>query len=132
MSNKFKINNRNIGINESTYFIADIAANHDGSLDKALDLINLCAESGANAAKFQNFTASTIVSDYGFNKLGNQISHQSSWKKSVSEVYNDASIPLEWAPILKEECFPHLCFPDLCFPQCPLSFVLNFVYHLVD
>ena len=104
MSNKFKINNRNIGINESTYFIADIAANHDGSLDKALDLINLCAESGANAAKFQNFTASTIVSDYGFNKLGNQISHQSSWKKSVSEVYNDASIPLEWAPILKEEC----------------------------
>ena len=104
MSNKFKINNHNIGINEPTYFIADIAANHDGSLDKALDLINLCAESGANAAKFQNFTASTIVSDYGFKKLKNQSSHQSSWAKSVSEVYNDASIPLEWAPLLKDEC----------------------------
>jgi sialic acid synthase SpsE len=99
-----KIGNKKIAIDKPTLFIADIAANHDGSLNKALDLINLSAESGANAAKFQNFTASTIVSDYGFRKLQNHSSHQSNWKKSVSEVYNDASIPLEWAPLLKEEC----------------------------
>jgi N-acetylneuraminate synthase len=33
-----------------------------------------------------------------------QISHQSTWKKSVFEVYQSASIPFEWTPILKEEC----------------------------
>ena len=46
---------RPIGIDHPTYFIADIAANHDGSIDRAKLLIRLCAEAGANAAKFQNF-----------------------------------------------------------------------------
>ena len=52
------------------YFIADIAANHDGSLHRAKKLIRLCAKAGANAAKFQHFKAETIVSDYGFKKIG--------------------------------------------------------------
>ena len=43
------------------YFIADIAANHDGSLSKAKDLIHAAAESGANAAKFQNFKAKQLL-----------------------------------------------------------------------
>ena len=34
-----------------TYFIADIAANHDGNLNRAKKLIKLCAKAGANAAK---------------------------------------------------------------------------------
>lgn len=54
----------------STYFIADIAANHDGSLERAIRLIELAAENGANAAKFQNFRAETIVSTQGFKDLG--------------------------------------------------------------
>ena len=33
-----------------------------------------------------------------------QVSHQSTWEKSVFEVYQDASIPFEWTPTLKEEC----------------------------
>jgi len=104
MKNQFSIGKRTIGVDCPTYFIADIAANHDGNLDRAKELINLCAEAGANAAKFQNFSANTIVSDFGFNSLGNQLSHQSSWKKSVTEIYSDASIPLDWTKELKLEC----------------------------
>ena len=100
----FKTEKYVIGPGQPTYFIADIAANHDGNLDKAIELIHLCANNGAHAAKFQNFSADTIVSDFGFKALGQQKSHQSEWKKSVSEVYKDASIPLEWTPILKKEC----------------------------
>jgi sialic acid synthase SpsE len=37
------------------YFIADIAANHDGSLSRAKELIRLAAQSGADAAKFRDF-----------------------------------------------------------------------------
>ena len=44
------IKNKKIGIGEKTYFIADIAANHDGDLGKAIELIKLCAEAGADAA----------------------------------------------------------------------------------
>lgn len=99
-----KIENRTIGDGYPTYFIADVAANHDGDIERAKDLIYLCAEAGADAAKFQHFTAGTIVSDQGFKALGGQQSHQSQWKKSVFDVYQDASINQDWTPILKETC----------------------------
>jgi N-acetylneuraminate synthase len=67
-------------------------------------LIHLAKGAGADAAKFQNFRAPQIVSDYGFKTMGGQVSHQADWKKSVFEVYADASIPFEWTPLLKEEC----------------------------
>ena len=99
-----EINEKKIGRDYPTYFIADIAANHDGDLERAKNLIFLAAESGASAAKFQHFTAGTIVSDVGFKTLGEQQSHQASWKKSVFEVYKDASVSLDWTPMLKETC----------------------------
>jgi sialic acid synthase SpsE len=101
---EIKIENKVVGINHPTYFIADVAANHDGDLERAKDLIYLCAEAGADAAKFQHFTADTIVSDQGFKSLGGQQSHQSKWKKSVFDVYQDASINQDWTPVLKETC----------------------------
>jgi sialic acid synthase SpsE len=102
--NQIAIANRIIGDASPTYFIADISANHDGELSRAKELIVMAAESGADAAKFQNFRAPEIVSDYGFRSLGTQLSHQATWKKSVFEVYQAASIPFDWTPILKEEC----------------------------
>lgn len=99
-----QIGNHTIGEEHPTYFIADIAANHDGSLERAKLLIRLAKESGADAAKFQNFQAPKIVSDYGFSHMNAQVSHQAKWEKSVSEVYASASIPFEWTPILKETC----------------------------
>ena len=101
---EFQIGAHRIGADHPTYFIADIAANHDGDLDRAKMLIRLAKEAGADAAKFQNFRAPKIVSDYGFRHMGSQVSHQSSWKKSVFQVYADASVPFDWTPILKEEC----------------------------
>ena len=101
---EIKIADRTIGLNHPTYFIADVAANHDGDLERAKKLIRLAKEAGADAAKFQNFQAPKIVSDYGFKHMNSQVSHQATWKKSVFEVYQDASIPLDWTPILKEEC----------------------------
>lgn len=100
----FKIGNREIGKSQPPYFIADIAANHDGNLDRAVELIHLAAQSGAHAAKFQHFSAKTLVSDFGFRKLGRQLSHQSKWEKSVFEVYEDASISTEWTETLYSEC----------------------------
>jgi sialic acid synthase SpsE len=76
---EIKIADRIIGENHPTYFIADISANHDGSLERAKYLVKLPKQAGADAAKFQNFRAPKIVSDYGFRNLGGQLSHQSTW-----------------------------------------------------
>lgn len=101
---EIKIGNHKLGINQPTYFIADIAANHDGDFERARLLIRLAKQCGADAAKFQNFQAPKIVSDYGFKSLGSQQSHQAKWKHSVFEVYKNASVPFEWTQGLKKEC----------------------------
>jgi sialic acid synthase SpsE len=101
---EIKIGSHTIGPKHPTYFIADIAANHDGDLERARQLIRLAGQAGANAAKFQNFRAPKIVSDYGFSHMHAQVSHQASWKKSVFQVYMEASIPFEWTPVLKQAC----------------------------
>ena len=104
MAHDIQIGRRTVGPDHPTYFIADIAANHDGDLERAKLLIHLAAEAGADAAKFQNFTAETIVSDRGFRELGSEASHQAAWTKPVFEVYRDASLDLDWTPVLKETC----------------------------
>jgi sialic acid synthase SpsE len=98
------IDGKVIGDDHPTYFIADIAANHDGDLERAKTLIWQAKKAGADAAKFQHFKAETIVSDQGFRHLGGQQSHQAGWKKSVFEVYKDASVSMDWTPALKATC----------------------------
>ena len=99
-----KIGNKEIVKRGKPFFIADIAANHDGDLERAYKLIELAKEAGADVAKFQNFNAKTIVSKKGFETLGKQLSHQANWKKSVYEVYEDASINPNWTELLKKKC----------------------------
>lgn len=98
----FHIGTRLIGPSQPTYFIADIAANHDGDLERAKELMTLAKDAGADCAKFQHFRAPHIVSDYGFKSLGEQQSHQATWKKSVFEVYQDASLPWDWTDELAQ------------------------------
>lgn len=98
------IEDKIIGTGNPTYFIADIAANHDGDLERAKDLIYLAKEAGADAAKFQHFKADSIVSQHGFEALKSQQSHQAKWGKSVVEVYQDATVPSAWTSTLAETC----------------------------
>ncbi len=103
-STHFKIGERDIALDQPTYFIADIASNHDGDVERAKDLIHLAAASGADCAKFQHFRAKDIVSDQGFRDLGGPIAHQSGWKKSVYDVFDDCATPRDWTQTLVAEC----------------------------
>ncbi len=96
-SRSFRIGSHQVGEGHPAYFVADIAANHDGDIERAIALVHLAAQSGADAVKFQHFQASTIVSDRGFKELAGTKTHQSSWKRSVVDVYQDASVPLDWS-----------------------------------
>lgn len=104
MHNFITIGKRKVGLDYPTYFIADIAANHDGDLDRAKKLIELAKESGADAVKFQHHDVTKYVSDYGFKNLGEKFSHQSKWQKSIFEVYKDAEVPTSWTTELKKFC----------------------------
>lgn len=95
-NSQIDINGREISIDSPTYFIADIASNHDGDIERAKELTWLAKEAGADAVKFQHFKASKIVSDYGFKHLDTKMSHQSSWSKSVFEVYKECECNRSW------------------------------------
>src|SRR4051812_1202254 len=101
--NSIQIGKRKFTKRGPLYFIADLGANHDGEIDRAFKLIEIAKEAGADAAKFQNFKANTIVSPKGFSNIG-QLSHQSSWEKPVYDGYEDASISRDWTPRLKKKC----------------------------
>lgn len=101
---EFILNNKLITKGEKTYFIADIAANHDGDVNRAIDLIFLAKESGADCAKFQHFEAKSIVSDFGFNALHSLETHQSKWEKSVVEIYDQYHTKREWDKKLVNAC----------------------------
>lgn len=99
-----KIGKKTISKESPTYFIAEIGSNFDRDLCRAKDLIFLAKESGADAVKFQHYTAATLVSDVGFKKMGKTQSHQARWKKSVFDTYQDASLNPSWTQALKKTC----------------------------
>jgi len=59
---EFKFNKNIINTLSEPYLIAEIGVNHEGSLDRAFELIDLCKMGGANAAKFQTYKAEKIAS----------------------------------------------------------------------
>jgi len=103
-SSEIFIDKKRISQKDPVYFIAEIGSNFDQDLGRAKELIYMAKEVGADAAKFQHYTADSLVSDFGFKKMGSSRSHQSSWKKSVYETYEDASLNKDWTPILYETC----------------------------
>ncbi|MGB3242579.1 MAG: N-acetylneuraminate synthase family protein [Candidatus Omnitrophota bacterium] len=62
MMNKIRIGNRRIGKGEPAFIIAEIGSNHDGKLMQAKKLIRQAAEAGADAVKFQSFSAEGLLS----------------------------------------------------------------------
>lgn len=57
------INGRKIGLNQPPYIIAELSANHNGSLERALQTIDAAQRCGASAIKLQTYTADTMTID---------------------------------------------------------------------
>ena len=102
--NFLNIGSRTVSSTGPVYFIADIAANHDGDVGRAKDLIWKAKEAGADCAKFQHFLAGKIVSEVGFSGMAGRVSHQASWRKSVVEIYDQYHTHRDWTQTLLETC----------------------------
>lgn len=101
----FHIANRAIGKGESPYIIAELSGNHNGKLDRALALVDMAAETGADAVKLQTYTADTITIDVDRPEF--RISGGLWDGRSLHELYQEASTPWEWHAALFERAAQH-------------------------
>lgn len=91
---------RDIGVNCSPYIIAELSANHNGSIDRALEIISVAKEQGADAVKLQTYTADTMTIDC--DKDDFQI-HGGLWDgRGLYDLYQEAHTPWEWHASLFE------------------------------
>ena len=97
-----KIGNRSISSGNVPFIIAEMSGNHNQSLDRALDIVQAAAKSGAHALKLQTYTADTITLDVKKGEF--QIQDPNSlWDgQNLYNLYKEAYTPWEWhEPIFK-------------------------------
>ena len=88
--------------NNEVYVIAEMSANHGGTLENALEIVRQVAKTGADCLKIQTYTADSITIDC--DKEDFQI-HGGLWDGyKLYDLYTDASTPYEWQSEIKEEC----------------------------
>ena len=90
----FEINNRAISINQPPYIIAELSANHNGSIELAKKSIKAAKESGADAIKIQTYTPDTMTINSSKDDF---IIKKGLWKGyKLYDLYNEAHTPFEW------------------------------------
>lgn len=88
--------------NGEVYIIAEMSANHGGSLDNALEIVRQASEAGADCLKIQTYTADslTIDCDNEYFKIKDGL-----WDGyKLYDLYKEAYTPYEWQGLIKEEC----------------------------
>lgn len=98
----FEIGGRQIGGDAPCFIIAEAGSNHDCNFDQALRLIDVAVESGADAVKFQVFSADEIAArtaDAIVSLDGDQFG---AYGKDLHELYKKVELPIEWLPDLKK------------------------------
>ena len=84
---------------DGTFIIAELSANHNGSLQTALDSIKVAKECGANAIKLQTYTADTLTLNSRNEDF--MISGGTLWDgRNLYELYQEAYTPWEWHKVL--------------------------------
>ena len=88
--------------NNKIYIIAEMSANHGGSIDNALEIVRQAAASGADCLKIQTYTADSITIDCDTEDF---IIKGGLWDGyKLYDLYKDAGTPYEWQARIKEEC----------------------------
>lgn len=98
MTHTMHINNRPIGNQHPPYIIAEMSANHNGSLNTAFKIIDEAKKAGADAVKIQSYTADTITLN---SRTPDFMIQGGLWHgQSLYELYQKAHLPWDWhAPL---------------------------------
>lgn len=95
---------RDISRNTQPFIIAEMSGNHNQSLDRALEIVDAAAASGAHALKLQTYTADTMTLDISEGEFFIK-DPKSLWKgRSLYDLYQEAHTPWEWHKPIFDRC----------------------------
>jgi N-acetylneuraminate synthase len=95
---EIEIAGRRIGPAHEPFVICELSGNHNGSLERALTMVEAAASTGCDAIKIQTYTADTITMDVDRPEFR---IHGGLWDgRSLYELYREAQTPYEWHPAL--------------------------------
>jgi pseudaminic acid synthase len=102
-----KIEGRGVGAGSAPLVIAEMSGNHNQSLERALEIVDAAAQSGAHALKIQTYTAETMTIDIREREFF--ISDEKSlWKgESLFDLYKKAYTPWEWHEAIFDRATKH-------------------------
>ena len=91
-----RIGTTSVGPDHPPMIIAEMSGNHDGRLDRALDIVRMAADAGAHAVKLQTYTADTITVDVDSPRFRLAADHTLWPNRRLHELYQQAHTPWEW------------------------------------
>lgn len=114
-ADRFVINSREISRNNSPYIIAEVSANHNGSIARAKETVLAAKNAGVNAVKIQTYTPETMTIDVNNPDF---LINEGLWKgRSLYDLYNEAYTPFEW----HEELFSYANEIDITLFSSPFD-----------
>lgn len=90
------VNDVQIGAGRRPYIVAEMSGNHNGSLDRALALVDAAAQAGAHAIKIQTYTADTMTVDVKHPRFQISAGHELWGDEYLYQLYERAHTPWEW------------------------------------
>jgi N-acetylneuraminate synthase len=96
MKNPIKIDGLSIGLGHPPFIIAEMSGNHNQSLDRALEIVDSAAKSGAHAIKIQTYKPETMTLDIREGEFLINDSKSLWFGASLYDLYSEGAIPWEW------------------------------------
>jgi pseudaminic acid synthase len=105
------IGEHQIGAGHKPFIIAEMSGNHNGSLDRALEIVDAVAGSGAHALKIQTYTADTLTIDVDTPPFRIADDHDLWGGRTLYDLYQEAHTPWEWHKPIFDRAKEHGLLP---------------------